>query len=72
MEDGIGGTRSEVEREANDPETQLLRDRFRLSAISIAESEGQFHYLTPLRSLYLVNLPVFTIFDGNSVTNSCA
>ncbi|KAF7834034.1 protein MHF1-like protein [Senna tora] len=38
--EGIGGA-SEVEREGNDSEIQLLRDRFRLSAISIAEAEAK-------------------------------
>jgi hypothetical protein len=37
------GTTSEVE---NDLELKLLRDRFRLSAISIAESEGSIHFFS--------------------------
>ncbi|KAI4336394.1 hypothetical protein L6164_014927 [Bauhinia variegata] len=40
MEGGVDGT-SEVEREANDTETENLRDRFRLSAIHIAEAEAK-------------------------------
>jgi hypothetical protein len=37
------GTTSEVE---NDLELKLLRDRFRLSAISIAESEGSIQFFS--------------------------
>ncbi|KAJ7945622.1 Centromere protein S-like [Quillaja saponaria] len=42
MEGGIAGT-SEVElvRGEDDSETELLRDRFRLSAISISEAEAK-------------------------------
>lgn len=31
---------SDAEREEDDPAMELLRDRFRLSTISIAEAEG--------------------------------
>ncbi|KMS94885.1 hypothetical protein BVRB_014390 isoform A [Beta vulgaris subsp. vulgaris] len=42
MEIEKAGSDMEMEREEeNDEETQLLRDRFRLSAISIAESEAK-------------------------------
>lgn len=43
--EGVGRA-DEVEREENDSESQLLRDRFRLSAISIAEAEGSILYLS--------------------------
>jgi len=40
--ESVGGSGSnEVE---NDLEMKLLRDRFRLSAITIAESEGSIHF----------------------------
>lgn len=35
-----GGNGSEVEREEDDSVSDILQDRFRLSAISIAENEG--------------------------------
>lgn len=46
-----GGGAGEVEREGHDSETELLRDRFRLSAISIAEAEGSILSLTVLPCL---------------------
>ncbi|XP_016551339.1 protein MHF1 homolog isoform X2 [Capsicum annuum] len=41
MEDLDGGMASEVEREEEESVTHLLRDRFRLCTISIAEAEEQ-------------------------------
>lgn len=35
-----GGHGTDAEREDEDSESELLRDRFRLSTISIAETEG--------------------------------
>lgn len=35
-----GGNGSEVEREEDDSVSDILQDRFRLSAVSIAENEG--------------------------------
>lgn len=35
-----GGNGNEVEREEDDSVSDILQDRFRLSAVSIAENEG--------------------------------
>lgn len=43
MEGGGGG--SDLEREEEDDSvSEVLRDRFRLSTISIAEAQGLFHF----------------------------
>jgi hypothetical protein len=52
------GTTSEVE---NDLELKLLRDRFRLSAISIAESEGSIQFFS--HSLFI---DFYTFFNFSS------
>lgn len=54
MEDLDGGMASEVDREEEEAVTDLLRDRFRLCTISIAEAEGRF-------SAFLLEIHVFRI-----------
>lgn len=50
--EGIGGT-GEVERGEINSKTQVLRDKFRLNAISIAEAEGSILTFTAFPSVYL-------------------
>lgn len=45
MEGGGGGGGSDLEREEEDDSvSEVLRDRFRLSTISIAEAQGSFPF----------------------------
>lgn len=41
---GSGATGSEIDREEEEAENEILRDRFRLCTISIAEAEGLICY----------------------------
>lgn len=50
--EGVGGA-GEVERGGTNSKTQVLRDRFRLNAISIAEAEGSILSFTAFPSVYL-------------------
>jgi len=62
--ESVGGSGSnEVE---NDLEMKLLRDRFRLSAISIAESEGSIHF--HFYSIEEFNFLIL-VFDSNFAAN---
>ena len=57
MEIGRTGSDMEMDREDDDDEeTLLLRDRFRLSAISIVESEGPFSFINLLSFFKLLNI----------------
>lgn len=67
--ESVGGSGSnEVE---NDLEMKLLRDRFRLSAISIAESEGSIHF-NPSFSLFFNWTFNFLILLSNSQLTKAA